>query len=211
MSQLAQIFEKTFQDYLQQTLQLDLPAIAAALDLEQTGKGVRIVLFGQPYSVSSDGIADARGRRPSHAICVVLFKYLLMCPGQTPVGADWAPYRSFPDAAPFAGAFVTHTEAPIARNFSGRLTELRAACQALGGSDPGLDWPHQLCMRFNALTRVPLLLLFNDKDDEFPADCRLMFEQRAEHFLDMECLAMVGWQLSDYLAGELGIDQESLM
>jgi hypothetical protein len=36
------------------------------------------------------------------------------------------------------------------------------------------------------------LLLFNDKDDEFPAQCSVLFERRAQKFLDMECLAMVG-------------------
>jgi hypothetical protein len=42
-------------------------------------------------------------------------------------------------------------------------------------------------------------LLFNDADEEFPARCTVLFEKRAEHYLDMECLAMVGMRLFEYL------------
>ena len=52
--------------------------------------------------------------------------------------------------------------------------------------------------------RVPLLLLFNDKDDEFPAQCSALFEKRTEKFLDMECLAMVGMLFFEYLKAEAG-------
>jgi hypothetical protein len=42
-------------------------------------------------------------------------------------------------------------------------------------------------------------MLFNDADEEFPAQCAVLFERRAENYLDMECLAMVGMLLFEYL------------
>ena len=54
-------------------------------------------------------------------------------------------------------------------------------------------------MLFEALPKVPILMLFNDGDDEFSARCLVLFERRAEKYLDMECLATVGWLLADYL------------
>jgi hypothetical protein len=54
------------------------------------------------------------------------------------------------------------------------------------------------------LPRVPLLLLFNDADDEFPAACSVLFERRAAGYLDMECLAMLGMQLARRLASACG-------
>ena len=59
-------------------------------------------------------------------------------------------------------------------------------------------------MQFDALPKVPLLLLFNDNDAEFPAQCLLLFEKRTEKYLDMECVAMVGMLLYEYLKTELG-------
>ena len=44
---------------------------------------------------------------------------------------------------------------------------------------------------------MPLLLLFNDADEDFPPACSVLFERRAEHYLDKECLAMLGMMLAD--------------
>jgi hypothetical protein len=46
---------------------------------------------------------------------------------------------------------------------------------------------------------VPLLLLFNDADEGFPAACSVLFERRAGGYLDMECLAMSGMLLAERL------------
>ena len=54
-------------------------------------------------------------------------------------------------------------------------------------------------MKLEALPRVPILLIFNDRDDDFPAQCSLLFEGRAGKYLDMECLAIAGWALSERL------------
>jgi len=35
-------------------------------------------------------------------------------------------------------------------------------------------------------------MLYNDADDEFPPACSVLFERRAQRYLDPECLAMVG-------------------
>jgi dienelactone hydrolase len=69
-------------------------------------------------------------------------------------------------------------------------------------------------MRFDALPKIPILLLFNDADDEFPAQCLLLFERRAEKYLDMECLAILGWLLAGYLCelsenGQVRIGRQS--
>jgi hypothetical protein len=49
------------------------------------------------------------------------------------------------------------------------------------------------------LPKVPVLLLFDDVDEEFPAQCKVLFERRAEHYLDPECLAIIGRLLNNFL------------
>jgi len=101
-------------------------------------------------------------------------------------------FRDFKNTAPLVHSFVNHTEQPIARNFSGRLRELAATCEHLGGNDPDMELSYELIMKLYPLPKVPVLLLFNDADEEFPAQCKVLFERRAEHYLDPECLAIVG-------------------
>jgi hypothetical protein len=59
-------------------------------------------------------------------------------------------------------------------------------------------------MKFDLLPYVPVLLLYNDADEEFPAQCLLLFERRAEKYLDMESMAILAWLLTDYLNQSLG-------
>ena len=76
---------------------------------------------------------------------------------------------------------------------------MEAACREIQGNPPAATFSYDLCMHFNALPKIPVLLLFNDSDEEFPAQCAVLFERRAENYLDMECLAMVGMLLFEHL------------
>ncbi len=199
MTAQAQIFEEIYRDYLAQISETDFDSLAEKLLIRVEGDEAVIPFFGKPYRISEKGISDLSGKKPDHSVCVVLLKYLLLCPEQEPKEDEWLSYKDFRNAAPFAGAFVNTAERPIAGNFSGRLDELRKASGLLGGIPLKAELSYQLSMRFDALPRVPLFLLFNDADDEFPAECKILFERRAEKYLDMECLAMIGMALSVYL------------
>jgi hypothetical protein len=149
--------------------------------------------------MSVDGIVGPSGEKPGHSVSVVLCKYLLLCPDHHPVENEWVSYRDFKDAAPFAGSFANNVEKALARSFPGRLAKLEDSCLKLGGYRPGIDLSYHLIMQFDALPVVPILLLFNDEDSEFPAQCSVLFEKRANTYLDVESLAILGWLLAAYL------------
>ena len=60
---------------------------------------------------------------------------------------------------------------------------------------------YDISVKFQALPRIPLLLLFNDRDDEFPSNCSVLFKGNAGYFLDPECLAIPGGLLFRRLKG----------
>ena len=195
----SSVFEETYNNYLARIAELDFNKIADQLGAEVVGDELIIPFFGKPHRISAEGITDPSGSRPAFSVCVVLFKYILLCPDHDPVGKDWVSFKDFKDSAPFAGAFVNYTEAPLAKYFSGRLKDLESACLGIHGHSPAAMFSYDLCMQFNALPKIPILLLFNDADEEFPAQGGVLFERRAEKFLDMECLAMVGMLLFECL------------
>jgi hypothetical protein len=90
-------------------------------------------------------------------------------------------------------------EGAVVETFAGRLADLEKAAKELGGYPPGEDFPYDACFRFDALPKIPMLLLFNDVDEEFPAKCTVLFQASAENYLDGECLAMLGAQLAGRL------------
>jgi len=193
------VFKETYQNYLDQIGEIDLDSIAEKLGGRVEKDEMILSFFGQPYRISNRGITDPFGKRPPMGISVVLCKYLLLCPDLPFLDKEWVSYRDFKNTAPLVHSFINHTERPIVQNYSNRLKDLEAACEKLGGKDPGLDLNYQLIMILYPLPKVPLLLLFDDVDEEFPAQCKILFERRAEHYLDPECLAIIGRLLNGFL------------
>ncbi len=189
------IFEKTYKDYLGQIKDIHFESVAPILGAEVEKDSVTIRVFNNRYRVSPEGITGPSGRRPSYDICVMLSKYLLLCPAAAPNGGDWVTFKGLKDSGPLIAYFAKNIEGAIGSSFSGRLEELQHASRALGGYAPVVDVNYDFCVQFDALPKVPVILLFNDVDKEFPATCTLLFESRAEKYLDAECLAMLGSQL----------------
>ena len=204
MAEKSAVFEQTYEDYLTQIAELDFNFIAPTLGAQIDGNDIIIPFFGKPCRISPHGIADSSGKKPHLSICVILCKYLLMCPLIEPLGGNWMAYKDFKDAAPLIHAFSNTVTRPIAETFSGHVSNLQAAGKELGGYLPNEEFPYDLCMQFDALPKVPLLLLFNDQDEEFAAQCGVLFEKRTEKFIDMECLAMAGMLFCEYLKKESG-------
>jgi hypothetical protein len=205
------IFEETYKNYLAQVASVDIPSRTKLLGIGLKEGAALIPLLGKTYRVSPLGVFDPSGQEPDHAVRVVLCKYLLLGPEAAPLGEDWVSFKDFKDAAPFAGGFINNTEKALVRYFSGRLDLLKEACQTLSGHPTDLEVSYQLALRFEALPKIPILLLFNDEDEEFPAQCSLLFQKKAEGYLDMECLAILGWFLTDALLQAAGAIQPTIM
>jgi hypothetical protein len=201
-------FEATYRRYLSQLGAMDLASVASRLGVEATVEAAVVPFFGEPHRVGLNGVSAPDGRRPHLSICVILCRYVLLCPSSAPRGKDWMSFKDFRDAAPLIASFGNTVERAIARAFAGRLDELRHAAASLEGGAPPGAFPYDLARLIPALPKVPVLLLFNDADDEFPAVCSVLFERRAAAYLDMECIAMLGMQLARRLASARGTGAE---
>ena len=199
MEEATGVYDNTLRLYLDEIFSEDYSSRLSILGLQSEGSEIIIPFFKEPYRMSAEKIIGPAGEQPSHSISVVLCKYLLLCPYEPPIESDWISYRDIRDAAPFAGSFANHVEKAIAKHFAGKLTELRGSCLKLGGYPPAIRLSYDLIMQFDALPRVPILLLFNDADSEFPAQSSALFERRANRYLDVESLAIAGWCLSHWL------------
>ncbi len=206
------IFDKIYRDYLSQVWALNLDGRAERLGIRIEPREITVPLFQQIYRITPDGIEDENGRQPLHAVSVLLCRYVILCPAKEPCdGEEWVTYKDFKDATPFVSGFVNHTEKAIAHHFAGRVSDLEMACASLGGV-PFVGGPaYDLSVKVFSLPKIPLCLFFNDTDEEFPAECRVLFERRAAQYLDMECLAIAGWLLTDSLMHAIGKTHSTIM
>lgn len=196
------IFEKNYRSYLRQLCDADLTRCEKILDItiDENKNYVEIPFFNSTYRVSPSGIVDERGQRPDYGICVVLLKHLLMCPRKVPEEADWITYRDFKDAGQTQNTGLSsYALQAISNRYAGKLTLLQEAIHALGGRQPEIKYPYDIAAVIQALPRLPILFLFNDAEEQFPAKTTILYERRAASFLDAECRIMVDWYLLEEL------------
>ncbi len=192
MTQKSEIFEINYKNYLAQILDTDFMSIKEKLGTEVDGDQMIIPFLNRNYLVSKEGIVDESGKRPDYTICVILSKYILLCPDLPHYDTEWAAFRDFKKTSHFTNVnfYASDTERPIVQNFSGKLDTLSKACKKSGGFLNDSAISYDLVMQFNALPKISLLLLFNDKDEDFSAECSVLFQKHAEYYLDPESLAM---------------------
>ena len=178
---------------------IDFLPRAVRLGAELAGDALIIPYYEKPFRISTDGVFDETVKRASFAISVVLFQYVFSCPAGIPIAGDWVPYREFKDAGPRAGYFISNTNKIIGTTFAGNPEALQYACKRLGGRFLDDDSSWDLSVAFDMLPRIPIRLRFNDKDDDFPAQCSILFRQSAESYIDMESLAIGGTYLTGIL------------
>lgn len=195
------IFEKHYADYCARISKIDLRPLAHVLGAEYDGERMMIPFFNQTYRVSSGEITDESGNRPDYIICVILAKYILLCPECLHHDIQWVSFKDFKKTSHFTNVnfFKSDTEQAISKHFTGRYDELARAGGALGGMDYPMTMSYDLSMQFKVLPRISLLLVFNDGDDEFSPQCKVLFQKHAEFYLDPESLAMTGALLAGNL------------
>jgi hypothetical protein len=151
MTQEAAVFEETYNDYLSRIAEIDLENTAVRLGATVADGRAVIPLLSRTYLVSKEGIAREDGKRPQMGTCVVLSKYLLLCPPVEPTNINWASYRDFKDSGPLAVYWANEVEATLVDTFAGRTADLEKAAEKLGGYTPDEDFPSDVFYRFDAL------------------------------------------------------------
>jgi hypothetical protein len=172
------------------------------LGITVTNDGYKIPFFNRTYTITTDRIIDADGKTVNHAIAVIFCKYLLLCPNLPSNDSSLVTYKDFKDASPYVGGFRNTAENLIAGYFENCLPQLEKRCLDLGGHPFVTEVSCQLAFKFQALPNVPIVLLFNDADEDFPGQATLLFQKNADSYLDMECLAMIGAALAYRLQGK---------
>ena len=195
----APVFDQTYQQYVDKLAALDLPAMATALGLNCLDDGVAVRLFNSDYRITAQGIAGPQGTVPDLGVSVLIANYLLRCPEQQPEAGPLCAYKDFRDAAPLIHYFTTNAENALSGIFGGHADQLVEKCMKRGGEPYAADLSYDVKFRFQGLPQIPLYLLFNDVEDGFPADCKILFNKSAESYLDMESLAILGVMLTQIL------------
>ncbi|MFN3533917.1 MAG: DUF3786 domain-containing protein [Desulfatiglandales bacterium] len=166
----------------------------------------RLFFFERPVLLSRAGILwEGQGEVPE-TIAIVILKYLIYGGKRGGVyHPDWVGFRDIKDSSPFQGAFRNNVELRIERYFAQNTHGLMKACEGLKGKRLKMEG-YDLSYEFLALPQVGLRLLYNDTEDIFPPQAKLLFSKDIERFLDVECIAGLGWIFADLLLSSSGYE-----
>lgn len=201
MKNPSEIFQKHREEYSRQIAEIDPASVKHILGLKQKGDQFFLPFFDREYLISKNGIREDSGAIPDYVTSVILSRYLLLCPDRIYQDEEWTAFKDFKRTAQFVNTnyFASDTEKAIVSAFAEKPEQLDNACRKLGGISGDENFAYDLVMRFEALPRISLLLLFNEGDGDFPAYATVLFQKHAEYYLDPESLAMT----SAHLAGKL--------
>lgn len=195
----SKIFDQKLNHDFSRVQRIDFFKNAEILGIRQNNGSLIFDFFNRQISFSRDGIYDIEDQPLTDAVKDVLCQYLLMCPDPICESSNrLVTLREFSDSGPLFSSFTANTGKIIATTFSGSLENLINRCLTLGGRIMK-NVSYDLTVRFLALSRIPITLNFNDKDDIMPANAVFLFQDDADKYLDLECLSII----CTYLTGQL--------
>jgi len=189
-------YEKVCAGLVERLGRANLSALAPGLGAEIRENLLCFDFFNVPMRVGGDGVRRADGGEEKDFMTRIILSHYVLQQGTAPLEGEWVSYREFRDAALFMHYFQGQVEGRISSTFEGRINELTASIRVLNGNPYDGVGTGDLCCMIPALPKVPLILIFWDGDDDFPASTRILFDRGAHAYLDMECLAVLGHVLA---------------
>jgi hypothetical protein len=183
----------------------DLPARIGGTLTERDGAPMlSLPYFDSTIQIGTDGIHDAAGGELGRWEQVFIYNHMAQGGSRRPTGR-WKALQEIPNTVSKIKSMHAQVEAPLRERFSGRRGALAAAARRIGGEDVSAQSESaDLAFCFQALPRVPVMLLFweDDPDAGFAAEIKLAFDETITEHLDIESILF----LSEHLAQRL-IDQ----
>ncbi len=154
-------------------------------------------------------LPEGRMSLPPHleslSLRVLALRYVKLSCG-VPESGEWIAYRDLPGGRFYAATISPTIERPLADMFGFRRGALGEIAARLGGVKA--DFGDESFV-FRAFPRVPLLLVLHWGDEEFPPECRVLFDRCSSRYLNTDDLKVLATQLAAYLMKEGGRAEEA--
>ncbi|MCS6908136.1 MAG: DUF3786 domain-containing protein [Anaerolineales bacterium] len=122
---------------------------------------------------------------------LILYYFLTARP--RPLVEKWISFAELPDGRFYNRAFQGYTGRLLGRHFSNQLNRMEEAVRACGGSP--YPFANQAYL-FWVLPRVPLLLVYWEGDEDFPANYQILFDASIDSYLPTDACAIAGSMLT---------------
>jgi hypothetical protein len=147
---------------------------------------VQVTLPGFIASQASDG-------QELPAFTQAMLMYHFYTADGTPIAGQWISFSELPDGRFYNQAFQGYTGGELRRAILQREDFERAAARLEGEAQgTGSISPGALAYRFQALPRMPLLVVYWEGDEDLPGSFQVLFDASASHYMPTDGCALLG-------------------
>ncbi len=164
-------------------------------------EAIRLTMINKTYELFKEGLSENNVCSRDTWARIIICDYIRRQSSRPPTG-EWIGLGHFPHTASLVKAFQSNAERKMAVIFNNNELRLRRRCEELGGAAASNKLKADYSFRFDLLPNVPLFLSFWSADEEFDADCKILFDSGAEAHIDIEYLANLLERFTIELSGE---------
>jgi hypothetical protein len=163
-------------------------------------ESIAVRMLGRDYELRKEGLFE------NSLPCRDVWAKIIICDylrrqGTRPMTGDLITLGHFPHTASHVKAFQSNAEKKIIDRFGKDVNRLKQRCSELDGRETSGQVKADFICRFDLLPHVQLFLSFWQADEEFDADCKILFDSSASDHIDIEYLAYLVERFVDELAG----------
>ena len=151
--------------------------------------------FGARCHISPQGVCFDTGQtqRFSHAVPGLLVSlYAVNATHANMMLTPLKAFKEFPDALPYAGAFTTHTEQPLAPHVHKIKAAVPKVMRTLKGQASPAGTGGDFSFVVRPLPKIALCYVFYEADEDFPPGVTCLYSGNARQFMPVDGLADVG-------------------
>jgi hypothetical protein len=182
-------YDSIYLGLLPRLAECDFEESAGRLGLDYDSGRVRAHFLGRDYVITHAGVEPLDSQPANVNLRSVLLYYLLSKGSGNPEHA-YVLFENFPRLVGGLGSPIGLMSTPLERKFGADYTAFGKAATQLGGAEEDSQ-PGSHAWRFELLPKIAARLVFQEADEDFPAQIQIMLDQAALRFLDFECLAVM--------------------
>jgi len=164
---------------------LDLKSISKRIGAEVEGDTIVVKLFGMPYKIAKDGsITTEFYKNPW--IEILLLHYVNSTGGPEPKG-EWVAFSELKSGMIKSSSFRRDCEQPLKELFDRDFKKTEQMLLRFGAKRQKMEGA-SFGWYLKALPKIPVLILYWQRQDDEPSQLKILFDKTADTFLDVESL-----------------------
>lgn len=190
-------------------LQMDCDELAERFSLRSDEDALYIRFCCRDYRIDkkSGHIIDVNApeRKLSFNVLMSIYNLFYYSKAGAAVRGEFVPFRAVKRASPFAPAFEKSLEFGLTKPFSGKAELLRKAGEKLEGEPVNYGDVGFVVRSFDFM---PVMVVFWDEDDEFPAQANMLFDADITDYIHEETVCCIAGEVMERLIEEAGLNME---